>query len=275
MSRLQVLCATMHQTDFSKITEMNIRSDVLFANQADRTELTEHSFGSYTARMITTDTRGVGINRNLLLSYADAEICLMADDDVCYHDDYAETVLAAFDRYPNADIILFNLTSSGSSERKIYRNRKRRWLTKWKPNPFGGPRIAFRLSPVRKCNLWFTPMFGGGAPFPSGEDSLFLQDALKRGLKIYCETDVIGAVDYTQSTWYTGFDKRMYWGKGAYYAAAHPHSQLLWQLYFALRTQKKATVSFADRLRYMRQGARSFANYKIGMTSHEEIDHCQ
>lgn len=274
MSRLQVLCATMHQTDFSKIAEMNIHSDVIFANQADRTELAECSFGHYTAKTVTTSTRGVGINRNLLLSYADAEICLMADDDVCYNDGYAETVLAAFDRHPNADIIVFNLTS-GSPERRICQNRKRRWLTKWTPNPFGGPRIAFRLSAVRKCNLWFTAMFGGGAPFPSGEDSLFLQDALKRGLKIFCETDVIGSVDVSKSTWFTGFDKKMYLGKGAYYAAVHPRSQALWRLYFALRSHKAATVSFADRLRYMRQGAKLFANYKIGMTLHEEIDHCQ
>ncbi len=274
MSRLQVLCATMHQTDFSKITDMNIHSDVIFANQAGATALTELSFESYTAKMITTDTRGVGFNRNLLLMYADADICLMADDDVRYSDDYAETILSAFDRQPNADIILFNLASE-ASERRIYQNRKRRWLTKWKPNPFGGPRIAFRLSAVRKHNLWFTPMFGGGAPFPSGEDSLFLHDALKKGLKIFCGTDTIGTVDTSKSTWFTGFDKKMYLGKGAYYAAVYPRTQPLWRLYFALRSHKRATVSFTDRIRYMRQGAKLFANYKIGMTLHEEIDHCQ
>ena len=157
MSRLQVLCATMHQTDFSKIAEMNIHSDVIFANQADRTELAEHSFGHYTAKMVTTSTRGVGINRNLLLSYADAEICLMADDDVCYNDDYAETVLAAFDRHPNADIILFNLTS-GSSERRIYQNHKRRWLTNGPPIrsavralPSGFRPCASAIYGLRRC----------------------------------------------------------------------------------------------------------------------------
>ncbi|MCD7858290.1 MAG: hypothetical protein LUG55_10975 [Clostridiales bacterium] len=34
--RLEILCATMGQTDFSKLQELKIQCDVLFANQADR-----------------------------------------------------------------------------------------------------------------------------------------------------------------------------------------------------------------------------------------------
>lgn len=33
MSKFELLCVTMHQKDFSKLQEMNIRSDVVFANQ--------------------------------------------------------------------------------------------------------------------------------------------------------------------------------------------------------------------------------------------------
>lgn len=33
MSKFELLCVTMHQKDFSKIQEMNIHSDVVFANQ--------------------------------------------------------------------------------------------------------------------------------------------------------------------------------------------------------------------------------------------------
>ncbi len=34
MLSFEVLCVTMNQNDFSKIKEMNINSDVVFANQA-------------------------------------------------------------------------------------------------------------------------------------------------------------------------------------------------------------------------------------------------
>ena len=93
MPNLEILCVTMHQKDFSKIKEMNINCDVVFANQADDNRYDECEFDRYKAKMITTSTRGVGINRNLALSYASAEYCILADDDVVYDDDMKERVL--------------------------------------------------------------------------------------------------------------------------------------------------------------------------------------
>ena len=52
MSRFEVLCVTMHQKDFSKIEQMNIHSDVVFANQADDTRYDEYEFKGKKAKMI-------------------------------------------------------------------------------------------------------------------------------------------------------------------------------------------------------------------------------
>ena len=108
MSSFEVLCVTMGQHDFSKIKEMNIRSDVVFANQADYTAFNELEFNGHMAKMISTQTRGVGINRNLTLMYASADICLFADDDVIYNDNYPEVVIREFDEHPDADIFIFH-----------------------------------------------------------------------------------------------------------------------------------------------------------------------
>ena len=93
MSKFEILCVTMHQNDFSKIEKMNIHSDVVFANQADTTSFEQIEFEGHTAKMITTATRGVGVNRNFSLAYASADICLFADDDVTYVDNMEEIVL--------------------------------------------------------------------------------------------------------------------------------------------------------------------------------------
>ena len=77
MPRFEIACVTMHQKDFSKIQEMNIHSDVIFANQCDRTAYEEIAFEGHTARMISTETRGVGNNRNLALTYAKGDILLL------------------------------------------------------------------------------------------------------------------------------------------------------------------------------------------------------
>ena len=94
MSEFQILCVTMHQNDFSKLKEMNVHSDIVYANQCDHTCFEEIEFEGHTAKMISTQTKGVGINRNLVLTYAEGDICLLADDDVCYNDDAEEKILA-------------------------------------------------------------------------------------------------------------------------------------------------------------------------------------
>ena len=57
MSKFEILCVTMHQNDFSKIKEMNIRSDVVFANQCDHTNYEELEFEGHIAKMISTQTK--------------------------------------------------------------------------------------------------------------------------------------------------------------------------------------------------------------------------
>lgn len=259
MSDFEVLCVTMHQNDFSKIEEMNINSDVVFANQADRVEYLEHSFSDYSARMITTNTKGVGKNRNIALLYAKADICLFADDDIRYNDNYKEVVLNAFSQHKDADIIIFNI-HSGTPDRKISQIKRNHRMRRFERNPFGGPRIAVRLSSINKKNLWFTTLFGGGALFPSGEDSMFILNALRAGCKIYLRTEVLGTVSFDNTSWFSGYDEKFFFGKGAFYSACHPKGKLPWMLYFAFRTHRRSKLSFTQKLKWLRLGGKSFAS---------------
>lgn len=256
MSKFEILCVTMHQNDFSKIEQMNINSDVVFANQADTTSFEKKEFDGHHARMITTNTRGVGINRNTALLYAEGEICLFADDDVTYDDDMEERVLAEFEAHPDADIIIFHLdTDSGRKQVKYSKTKK---CGRFFRMPWATFRIAFRLDAVRKANVWFTTLFGGGCVFPSGEDSMWLTDARKKGLTFYVSKETIGKVSFEESTWFTGFDEKMYYGKGAFYQAAHPKTFNLWMLYFTLRTKSASKLSSAEKIRWMKQGREGY-----------------
>ncbi len=265
MSKFEILCVTMHQTDFSKIEEMNIHSDVVFANQADKTTYEELEFDGHKAKMITTQTRGVGKNRNLAQVYASGEICLYADDDVIYSDDAEERILAEFDAHSDADVIIFHLESEDPARRQRKYTKTKKWHP-WEKMPWGCVRVAFRLDAVKKKNIWFTTLFGGGCVFPSGEDSMWLSDAKRRGLTFYVSKETIGKLPKSESTWFTGADERFYYGKGAFYQAVHPNTIGLWMLYFAWRTSNMAKIPFAERIRWMKKGR---AGYRT-MTSFEE-----
>lgn len=256
MFKFEILCVTMHQKDFSKIQEMNIHSDVVFANQADRTAFAEYEFEGHRARMITTETRGVGINRNLALLYAEGDICLFADDDVTYHDDMEERVLAEFAAHPDADVMIFHLDTD--SERKQISYSKTRKCGCFSRMPWATFRIAFRLDKVRKINLWFTTLFGGGCMFPSGEDSMWLIEARQKGLTFYVSQETIGTVSFEESSWFTGFDDKMYYGKGAFYQAVHPKTLYFWMLYFAVRTRSMSKLSVRKKIRMMKLGAEGY-----------------
>ena len=258
MSTFEILCVTMNQKDFSKIREMNIHSDVIFANQADRTSFDQIELEGHTAKMITTSTRGVGINRNLALTYANADICLFADDDVVYSDNVEETVLNEFKRFPDADIIIFHLDTDSKSRKQMnYKKSKRHY--RFQRMPWATFRIAFRLDSVRKANIWFTTLFGGGCIFPSGEDSMWLAEAKRAGLNFYVSDKTIGTVSFAESTWYTGADEKFFYGKGAFYAAVHPRMYLLWRWYFALRTRNMGNMTIFEKLKWMSYG---HAGYK-------------
>ena len=256
MSKFEILCVTMHQNDFAKIEQMNIHSDVVFANQADRTSFDELEFNGHCARMITTNTRGVGINRNLALTYAKGDICLFADDDVVYNDDAEEKVLAEFEAHPDADIIIFHFdTDSDRKQVKYNKTKKCRGLYKM---PWGAIRVAFKLNSIKKANVWFTTLFGGGCIFPSGEDSMWLQEVKRKGLTFYVSKETIGKVSFEDSTWFTGFDEKMYYGKGAFYQAVHPRTKNLWMMYFAFRTKNLSELSVKEMFKGMSRGSFSY-----------------
>ncbi len=254
----QILCVTMHQNGFSKITEMNIHSNVVFANQSNTTSYEEHTFGCHVAKMITTETRGVGVNRNITLLYADSDICLFADDDVKYVDEVEELIVKEFKDHSDADIIVFNIVSSPRDVRVQKQYSKTRKHYKWERMPWGGVRIAFRLSSVRKANVWFTTLFGGGATFASGEDSMWLKEAKRKGLIIYVSKETIGEVSFHASTWYSGRDEKLFFARGAYIQATYRCCRSAWSLYYALRLSKGAQFGIGDRLKWIRRGRESY-----------------
>lgn len=256
MSKFQILCVTMGQTDFSKLEQMNIHSDVIFANQADRTEKQELEFEGHTATMITTDTRGVGKNRNIALLYADADICLFADDDVTYVHDVERIVVDEFEAHPDADIIIFHLDAG--SVRKQIRYSETKKCRGYFRMPWGAVRIAFRRSSVQKANLWFTTLFGGGSMFPSGEDSLWLRDAKRKGLTFYVSKETIGKVDMEESSWFTGYDEKFFFGKGACCAALYGRWSGLWSFYYLLRYFRAGKLSIGKKLKWMQFGKQGY-----------------
>lgn len=177
---LQVLVSTMHQEDYSLLERMNIKTDAIIINQCDKNDFCEFNYNNHNIKWMSFNERGVGLSRNNALMRATGDICLMADDDMVYSIDYNETVTTAFKKNPKADVILFDVPihkKDGTIVSKVQKNGRVFYHNCLK---YGTVNIAFRREQIIKKNINFSLLFGGGARYGSGEDTLFIIDCLKK-----------------------------------------------------------------------------------------------
>ncbi len=258
MSKVEVLCATMKQENFDKIQQMNIQSDVVFANQANDTGYDAIAFGENKAKMITTQTKGVGVNRNIALLYATGEYLLFADEDLLYVDGYAEIIENAFAEIPEADCIIFNIDTIGMDiqQRKNVKAKRVRWYNALN---YGAVRIAVKRNSVMRENIMFNCNFGGGTPFSCGEDTLYIVNMLRRKLKLYTYPQTIAAADQTQSTWFRGYDEKFYYDKGVLFATvSKPFAKFLClQSLIRHPDYKKNGLTFSEAYSCMKKGIKN------------------
>lgn len=252
MARLQVLVAAMHQKDLSIVDKMNIRCSAVIANQADRNEILVEG----DVKMITTATRGVGLNRNIALLAADGDILLFADDDMVYYDDMAQSVAEAFRENPQADVLVFGLDIVKNGSITERRHLKYRRLRVFNAMRFGTCRIAIRRSALLRANISFNQNFGGGCPFSAGEDSLFLKACFDRGLKVYAHEYVLGTCAKDASTWFVGYNEKYFYDRGVLMRYLFPCMPHLMALYFAVRFKRTTDIPVGLRIQLMQEGVR-------------------
>lgn len=234
---IEVLVATMNQTDFSLVDKMNLHSNAIIINQSNKVEYKEKKNGNNIIKMYTFNERGVGLSRNNALFRASGDIIVFSDDDMIYNEEYEKIIKEQFKFYKDADMILFNVPSTNQKRptAKITKNKRVNILNCMK---FGAVNIAVRRNFVINNNISFSLLFGGGAKYSSGEDSLFIHDVLKNGGKVYTCTKEIGKVFQNASSWFKGFDEKYFHDKGVFYYCMSKKFYLFWCLQFIIRHKK-------------------------------------
>lgn len=223
--KVQVLVAAMNQTDHTLLEKMNINSDVIVGNQCDSNSVEKFKYKGYEAIYLNFNERGVGLNRNNALMRATGDVCLFADDDMVYVDNYVEKVQAAFERYADADVIIFNLIEKTPTRYIIKKPMKVNRLNYLR---YGTARIAVKLESIKRNAIYFNQCFGGGTEYSHGEDNLFLTACLDKGLKIYAVPEYIAELtEERESTWNSGYDEKYLRDQGCLYKAI---SRRWWKL---------------------------------------------
>lgn len=231
---IEVLVSTMNQVDTDLINKMNLQTDSIIINQTDNVNFNEAKKNDKTIRVFSFNERGVGLSRNSALMRSEADICILADDDMVFCDGYEEAVKKAFSDNPNADLIIFNILEEAKTH--FRQNTKITKVNILNYMNYGAARIVFRRKAVTYNGITFNLNFGGGTKHYAGEDTLFIRDCLKKGLTVIAVPVAIATLkNERESTWFKGYDEKYFFDKGVLLKLAHPVLATPFALYLALR----------------------------------------
>ena len=235
--KIEVLVATTDQKNHDLLDKMNIQTDAIVANQCSRNQIEKFTYKGKKIKYLSFSEKGVGLNRNNALSRTDADICIIADDDMIFLDGYEKKIKKVFDENPTADVVILNIKEKEPTRYIIRKKFKVRYYNFMR---FGAARIAFRRKSVTKNSIFFNLHFGGGTEFSAGEDVLFLAACLKKKLNIIAVPEYIALLsDERKSTWFQGYTEKFFKDKGVLYAAISNKWAWLLALQYILRRRSQ------------------------------------
>ncbi len=226
---LQMLVAAMQKKPLELAEEMKLCCDAIIVSQGEDYAYEEVEYKGHQIRYFATAERGVGLSRNTALLRAEGDIVLFADEDIVYEEGYADRVIESFEKYPQADMLLFNVQAVKG--RETYHNDAFGRVHWYNCGRYPTYSFAVKRELVHKHNITFSLLFGGGAKYSNGEDSLFIRDCLKKGFKVYKVPVHIGAEKERPSTWFQGHNHKFFFDRGVLYSQLYGR----WARVFALR----------------------------------------
>jgi len=255
--RVQVLASVMNETLEHIVNHMRLDSDAVIINQCDCLGFQETEHKGRLVRFYSFPDRGVGRSRNEAIMRADSDICLFSDADIVYEPGYAELIAAEFQENPRADMILFNI--SVEEARRTYHIQKRKRVRWYNCGRYGAVSFAVRRESLLKSGVTFSLLFGGGARYSAGEDSLFLKEFMAKGFRVYTAPVTIGKEEAGASTWFAGYNEKFFHDRGVLYYYLYGRLARLMAVRFLLahkNTLCGETVRVSQAYAWMREGIR-------------------
>lgn len=260
---LTLLISSLKNNPEELIDKMHIESDAILVNQCDEESAFSIERESGVVRVFNTTDRGVGVSRNRCIDEAFGDVVLFADDDIVYEKNYADKVLIVFEEHPEAEMILFNIKVC--DERRTYINEGFKKLTGFGVGRYPAYSIAVKTDVLKDKNLKFSPLFGGGAKYSNGEDSLFLRECIKKKVKMYSSDVYIAEEIPRTSTWFEGYTEKFFFDRGVLFAYLYGKTAWIWRIRFILIKKEMFTgkIKRKEANRLMKDGIKEgFAEMK-------------
>ena len=182
---LEILIATMHRSDLLFLETMfqkpldQINENLIIVNQSFDHQLTSEI---QHIKVINNKEYGLSKSRNLAIKHSTKDLCWILDDDCVLLSDAVDQVIEAHQEY-TSDVLTFKTKTHKGQDFYNY------------PDTFScldfkaiekvlSPEITFKREAILTAGLIFDQRFGLGAQFQDAENYIFLDEVLKKNLKI-------------------------------------------------------------------------------------------
>lgn len=239
MKSIEYLVSTMNKNNEKFVDAMNIKDNVIIINQTEYESIKTIERENQIIKFISVKERGLSKSRNKAIENSSSDICVLSDDDFKYYEDSSQKILEAYEKHKDADMIVFYYHTSGRQQKKF--NHKAQKVNYLNALKICSAQITFKRKSIVDNNIKFKEDFGAGTEkYKAGEESIFLYECLKKGLKIYIEPVYILRIEERDngSAWFEGYNKRFFITKGAAYYQMTPMFYWILILQFAIRKRK-------------------------------------
>ena len=237
---------------------MKLEADAIVINQTDSFGFEEYQYNNRNIRVYSFIEKGVGLSRNNALLRADGDIVLFSDEDIVYNEGYAKAVLDAFEANPDIDMIFFNFDVA--EDRQTYHIEKKGRIRSYNCGRYPTYSLAVRREVLHKKGITFSLLFGGGAKYSNGEDSLFIKQCIKSGMKALALPVTLGREVPRPSTWFNGYTDKFFYDRGVLYKALYKGlaKPLALRFLIAHRDIMLTNRKLMDAYKLMTQGMKEF-----------------
>ncbi|MGB0896762.1 MAG: glycosyltransferase [Flavobacteriaceae bacterium] len=211
--------------------------DIIIVNQTDKAHILTSNIS--TVKVVNSFEKGLSKSRNLALSIAQANWCLIADDDLVYVEGFEQVIAEGIEKYTQSGVIVFKSLVQKSMPRRLFPKTSKQQLTVFEK--FDVTSFEMLLNRTTKKNLLFNENFGlGSNEFLFGEEVLLLHDYIKHQMKVsyYNKAIVYHPIENTGTLY--NHDLR-YYTKGGILKYIYPKTTKLWlliQLFFDVKQKK-------------------------------------
>jgi glycosyltransferase involved in cell wall biosynthesis len=242
-SDIEILVSTMNRGTLDFLVPMFPFThfsgfSILVVNQTVHDNILESPYPNI--RVINTFDLGLSKSRNLALDNALGKLCIIADDDVIFANNFEDKVINAFNDNNDAALISFRVKTPGGKLFKKYPDRRKVELNRLDMFTIMSIEMVLNRELVNKVNVRFNENFGIGAKFSMGEEALFVYALKDRGQKIVKEPEVL-VIHPEVSTTTRITIKEKYYIQGAVCTAIFKNGYFKWvllKLLFDIKQQK-------------------------------------